>query len=164
MWWLNNANRIAQIRNHIKLCAQAAVARIHVATRHLLEVSLNHVHVLERTGLFTIEPFEMGAPGQFNVPDPGTSPEVPKLSQAAPLQIGDENVQQVVTVYSPSAFIGDGPPVSGDGFVLTVVSGELPNSRNWTVSFPSRKDVTAQAASICWRNDNMSQEWRDSLS
>ena len=128
------------MRDHIQRGVVAATERIQVTSRHLLKTCLNHIHVLENLGLFTLESLEADAPGKFTIAHTGQPPEVPKLTKPTAMRIGDEHVQSLLTVYSPSAFIPVGE-FRGDGFVLRVEPGQEPTALGFTMSFPSRRPI-----------------------
>jgi hypothetical protein len=144
LWWLKDGARLAEMRDHIQRCNEAATQRIHVAARYLLKVCLDHIHVLEHVDLFTLEPLEVTSLRQVRVPDSGQTRELPELSQPIALKVGDEHVQSLVTVYSPSAYIPQ-VEVRGDGFILKVFPGQDTTSLRFTVSFPSRRPIQPEA-------------------
>lgn len=138
--FLEDGAQIAEIRDHIQRCIDAATQRIRVATRHLLTVCLRHIHVLEHVDQFTLQPLETTSPGEVRMPS-GVQPiEVPTLTQPIALKLGDKHIQASVVVYEPSTYIRQGE-YRGDGFVLRVVPGLDSTRTNYTVSFLSRRPI-----------------------
>ncbi len=136
MWWLSDKNKLGEICKHINETKIQVEEEIRESTREFRNLCLDHMHVIDKlTDLMTIEeqPYTNG-----NVELTSHSKLPKPFYASAPIstKIGDEKIQNLITVYEPSPMYPTGIEILGKGYRLKLGDFSEDGKLEMQVIFP----------------------------
>jgi hypothetical protein len=136
LWWLSDKGKVAELCQHIHEAKTLVEEEIRNAAKDFRMACIDHMHVVEQLpDLFATVDTPIEA-GNVRVDPHEISPVPLSTSEPVELQIGDQNIQSLATVYEPRPEYPTNVEFKGKGYRLTVGEMSEDGQLTFNVSFP----------------------------